>query len=53
VNFDLNVVAQNNGQPIAYNRSANTCVLTCHQTAPNPDGTVTPMGMRKRIGAKK
>jgi predicted CXXCH cytochrome family protein len=41
VNFDANVVGQNNGAPIAYNRSANTCTLMCHQTAHNVDGTVT------------
>jgi len=40
VNFDGNVVGQNNGQPISYNRSSNTCTLTCHQMAHNPDGSV-------------
>jgi len=41
VNFDANVVGQNNGAPISYNRSSNTCTLTCHQTAHNADGTVS------------
>ena len=41
VNFDINVVGQNNGAPISYNRASNSCVLTCHQTAHNPDGTVS------------
>ena len=41
VNFDLNVVAQNSGSPISYNRAANTCVLACHGKSHNPDGTVT------------
>ena len=43
VNFDANVVGQNNGAPISYNRSSNTCVLTCHQTAHNSDGTISGM----------
>ena len=30
VNFDANVVASNNGSPIAYSRSSNSCSLTCH-----------------------
>ena len=40
VNFDANVVGQNNGAPIAYNRGTNTCTLTCHQVAHNADGSV-------------
>ena len=50
VNFDANVVGQNNGAPISYNRSSNTCTLTCHQTAHNADGTistVTKQGARR------
>jgi predicted CXXCH cytochrome family protein len=53
VNFDLNVVAPNGGLPIAYNRTANTCVLTCHQTAHNSDGSVTQAILRKGAGLKK
>jgi predicted CXXCH cytochrome family protein len=41
VNFDANVVGQNGAAPVAYYRSTNTCVLACHQTAHNPNGTVT------------
>ena len=41
VNFDVNVVGQNNGAPISYNRGSNTCVLTCHQMAHNANGSVT------------
>ena len=40
VNFDANVVGQNNGAPIAYNRGTNTCTLMCHQVAHNSDGSV-------------
>jgi predicted CXXCH cytochrome family protein len=40
VNFDANVVGQNNGAPIAYNRGSNTCTLMCHQVAHNSDGSV-------------
>jgi predicted CXXCH cytochrome family protein len=47
VNFDLNVVAPNPGYPITYNRSANTCVLVCHQTAHFPNGTVAPAVARR------
>jgi hypothetical protein len=43
VNFDINVVGQNNGAPIGYNRGSNTCTLTCHQVAHNSDGSVTRM----------
>jgi len=53
INFDVNVVASNGGQPISYNRAANSCVLTCHQTAHNADGTVTPAILRRGIGVKK
>jgi hypothetical protein len=40
VNFDANVVGENNGAPIAYNRSTNTCTLMCHAVAHNADGSV-------------
>ena len=53
VNFDANVVGQNNGAPISYNRSSNTCVLTCHQTAHNADGTTsTALKASQRIRTK-
>jgi predicted CXXCH cytochrome family protein len=47
VNFDMNVVAANGALPISYNRSANTCVMVCHQVAHNPDGTVTQASFRR------
>ena len=53
VNFDVNVVASNGGLPISYNRAANTCVLACHLTAHNPDGTVTQGSLRKGIAIKR
>jgi hypothetical protein len=53
VNFDVNVVASNGGLPISYNHSANTCVLVCHQTAHNSDGTVTQASLRRVSGVRK
>ncbi|MGC2636662.1 MAG: cytochrome c3 family protein [Acidobacteriaceae bacterium] len=53
VNFDVNVVAPNNGLPISYNRTSNTCVLACHGTAHNPDGTVSASSVRRGAGARK
>ncbi|HTB96833.1 MAG TPA: cytochrome c3 family protein [Terracidiphilus sp.] len=47
INFDMNVVAPNGGLPVSYNRAANTCVLVCHATAHNPDGTVTTASLRR------
>ncbi len=44
INFDIAVVGQNNAAPISYNRGANTCTLTCHNAAHNPDGSVTVNG---------
>jgi predicted CXXCH cytochrome family protein len=41
VNFDVDVVAPNGAMPISYNRAANSCSLTCHTTAHNPNGTVS------------
>jgi hypothetical protein len=53
VNFDINVVGQNNGAPISYNRGSNTCTLTCHQTVHNADGSVSnAMKPRHRIKTK-
>jgi predicted CXXCH cytochrome family protein len=53
VNFDVNVVAANSGLPISYNRTANTCVLVCHQVAHNADGSVTQSSIRAGIGIRK
>jgi predicted CXXCH cytochrome family protein len=41
VNFDLAVVGQNGASAVTYNRSTNTCTLTCHTYKHNSDGTVT------------
>lgn len=41
VNFDVNVVAQNGAASISYSHATNTCVLACHGTAHNPNGSVT------------
>jgi len=49
INFDVNVVAPNNGQPISYNHATNSCVLVCHQTAHNANGTVSQVTMRSRV----
>ena len=35
VNFDVNVVASNGGNPISYNRTAKTCTLACHSHSHN------------------
>jgi predicted CXXCH cytochrome family protein len=53
INFDGNVVASNGGLPISYNRAANTCVLVCHQTAHNANGTVAQVVMRPGLGLRK
>lgn len=47
VNFDVNVVGQNNTASIAYNRSSNTCTLMCHGVAHNADGSVTAANANK------
>lgn len=47
VNFDLNVVASNSGLPIAYNRGANSCTLTCHGVTHNADGSVSSASLRR------
>lgn len=44
INFDINVVGQNQGLPISYNRGTNSCTLTCHNAAHNADGTVSVNG---------
>jgi hypothetical protein len=53
VNFDANVVASNNGAPISYNRSSNTCVLMCHQTAHNADGSISSSNGQKQNSIRK
>jgi len=44
INFDINVVGQNQGAPISYNRASNTCTLMCHNAAHNANGTVSVNG---------
>ncbi len=59
VNFDLKVVGENATSsyfrsPITYNRSTNTCTLTCHNYSHNADGTVTPaLSSRATVPGKK
>jgi predicted CXXCH cytochrome family protein len=44
VNFDVNVVGPNGAAPISYTRGANSCTLTCHGVAHNPNGSIIAMG---------
>ncbi|MFZ0305340.1 MAG: cytochrome c3 family protein [Terracidiphilus sp.] len=53
INFDVNVVAPNGGQPVSYNRAANSCVLVCHQTAHNANGTVAHITARAGFSPHK
>ena len=48
VNFDVNVVAPNNGV-LSYTRTSNTCTLTCHNYAHNSDGSVTPATAQSKV----
>jgi predicted CXXCH cytochrome family protein len=48
VNFDLNVVAANGGTAPSYNHAAGTCVLVCHGTTHNADGTVSNVRFFRR-----
>ncbi len=45
INFDINVVGQNQGLPISYNRAMNTCTLVCHNATHNADGSVSVNGV--------
>lgn len=53
VNFNVNVVAPNGAFPISYNHAANTCTLTCHQTAHNANGTVNGPNFKPKGAGKK
>jgi predicted CXXCH cytochrome family protein len=53
INFDVNVVAPNGALPISYTRATNTCVLVCHQTAHNADGSVTTASVVRAAGGRK
>jgi predicted CXXCH cytochrome family protein len=44
ISFDTNVVAPNASSPVSYNQGPNTCTLTCHNAAHNPNGSVTLAG---------
>jgi hypothetical protein len=41
VKFDVNVTAPNRGLPISYRQASDTCTLTCHNAAHNPDRSVS------------
>jgi len=51
ISFDTNVVAPNGGSPVSYNQGPNTCMLTCHNAAHNPNGTVKVAAVG--VGLKK
>ncbi len=54
VDFDMNVVASNNGQPISYQPGSNSCVLTCHSVAHDPGGSIHKVtGPQQTSGAIK
>jgi predicted CXXCH cytochrome family protein len=53
VNFDVNVVASNNGLPISYSRATNTCTLTCHLVAHNPNGSTSSLAPGRRPPARR
>jgi predicted CXXCH cytochrome family protein len=53
INFDLNIAASNAGLPISYNRTANTCVLVCHQVAHNANGTITRPAALQSFGLRR
>jgi hypothetical protein len=45
-------VGQNGAAPIAYNRSTNSCTLTCHSVAHNADGTVAASAALRQAAVK-
>jgi predicted CXXCH cytochrome family protein len=56
VNFDMNIVGSNSGAAVSYSKStgaAGTCVLVCHGTTHNSDGSVSMVIARKVPGLKK
>ena len=52
VNFDVNVVAQNNGQPISYSRATNSCTLVCHGVTHTGSGSGTTTAASRLSGAR-
>lgn len=51
ISFDANVVAPIGSSPASYNQGPNTCTLTCHNAAHNPNGSVTHVAAG--VGLKK
>jgi predicted CXXCH cytochrome family protein len=51
INFDVNVVAQNGSTPISYNRTTNSCSLTCH-THQHSNGNLSSIKNRIRVRGK-
>ncbi len=47
VDFDVNVVGSNAGAPISYSSTTGTCVLVCHGTPHNADGSITASSIRR------
>jgi predicted CXXCH cytochrome family protein len=52
VNFDVNVVAQNNGLPISYNRATNSCTLVCHGVTHTGTGSGTTTAAARATGPR-
>ncbi|HEV2730034.1 MAG TPA: hypothetical protein VGV15_08380, partial [Terriglobales bacterium] len=46
VNFDVNVVAPNGTLPVSYDRSTNTCSLTCHNHTHSSAAAAKGVGIR-------
>jgi predicted CXXCH cytochrome family protein len=53
VNFDVNVVAQNNGLPISYNHATNSCSLVCHGVTHTGTGSGTTIAAARVTGIKR
>jgi predicted CXXCH cytochrome family protein len=53
VNFDVNVVAQNNGLPISYNHATNSCSLVCHGVTHTGTGSGTTIAAARETGIKR
>jgi hypothetical protein len=53
VNFDVNVVAQNNGLPISYNHATNSCSLVCHGVTHSGTGSGTTIAATPLTGIRR
>jgi len=53
VNFDMNVVALNAGQPISYTRATNSCTLVCHGVAHAGGPGGTTVSAAKAVGFRR